>query len=515
MPLTNESAAALVNVLRPQLATLAAAWLAAGASAFGFTCCGQTLASWPADAVTLVGEVSAPLTVDGAAVGTLWVAGLQGDATQVRLAADAALLALLAQQERDLDAVAEDLVQAQDQLLALYDLSRAARSHLSLPDTLTSLACETARLVATDGAVILYAPATGAPTLGVDGEAMPEAGALLAALTLLPTHGRELVLAGRAAAPYLAGRGRDLLLIPIRIHDKADAALALVRDYGRPVFTSPEIKLAHALAEQTGSQIENVLLYEETLAQARLETEMALARTVQMRLLPHRAPVVSGLALCARAMPALQVGGDFYDFIAGPAQGPHLMTFAVGDVSGKGLSAALIMAMARSVLRSNASGGVSPARVLDGANTELYDDMTEVAMFATMFIGQYDADRRTLRYANAGHSPVVYCPVGGPARLLEADGTALGVLPISLCADHELTFGPGALLVVCTDGFNEASNVAGEMFGYEHLLHLIESLADLPPEAIADALYAAVGTFAAGHPQEDDRTLIVAKGVLP
>jgi sigma-B regulation protein RsbU (phosphoserine phosphatase) len=288
-----------------------------------------------------------------------------------------------------------------------------------------------------------------------------------------------------------------------------------VRAEGRAPFASPEIKLAHAIAEQAGSQIENVLLHEETVAQARLETEMVLARSVQKRLLPNRAPSVPGLVLHGRTVPALQVGGDFYDFITTPAQGTRLCTFAVGDVSGKGLSAALVMAMTRTVLRSKANGGASPAQVLDGANAELYDDFTEVAMFATAFVGQYNPNTQALCFANAGHSPVIYCPSGGPARLLEADGTALGVLPVSLCEDYALPFGPGELLIMGTDGFSEATNAAGEMFGYERLLRLVESLADKPAEAILDALFAAIGSFAAGHLQEDDRTLVVAKGVAP
>jgi phosphoserine phosphatase RsbU/P len=506
---------AVLAIRQRQFSTLAAAWLAAGASAFGVTSRGQVLAAWPRPNSQLAGGLTAPLIVGDIPIGELCVAGLSSTAAETRLTADAALIAQLAQHERELDGIAEELVQTQDQLLALYDLARVARSHLSLPETLAALACEAARLVETDSAGVIFVSADGEPILGSHGHSVPELTALLAGFRRLPPDGRELLVAGTAANPELATHGADLLMMPIRVRDRTDAALALVRGRGRAPFASPNIKLARAIAEQAGSQIENVLLYEETLTQARLETEMALARSVQMRLLPTRAPSIRGLELAGRAAPALQVGGDFYDFISTPSQGSRLCTFTVGDVSGKGLPAALVMAMARTVLRSKTSGGASPAQMLDGANAELYDDLTEVAMFATVFVGQYDSDTRTLHYANAGHSPVMYCPVGGKARLLEADGTALGVLPVSLCQDYSLPFGHGALLVAGTDGFSEASNAAGEMYGYERLLHLVESLADRSAGAIAEGLFAAIGDFAAGHLQEDDRTLIVAKGVVP
>ena len=129
--------------------------------------------------------------------------------------------------------------------------------------------------------------------------------------------------------------------------------------------------------------------------------------------------------------PALQVGGDFYDYFVSAKTIGRPFTFAVGDVSGKGLSAALLMAMTRTNLRGNAlrTADCTPETILARANEDLYDDFTEVGMMATVLVGQYDPASGMLSYANAGHSPVILCPAGGPARLLEADGPAMGVLP--------------------------------------------------------------------------------------
>jgi sigma-B regulation protein RsbU (phosphoserine phosphatase) len=250
---------------------------------------------------------------------------------------------------------------------------------------------------------------------------------------------------------------------------------------------------------------------------------MELAQRVQLRLLPQEIPRIAGLDVHARSRPALQVGGDFYDFIT---DGRHF-TFTVGDVSGKGMPAALLMAMTRTALRSKSRfmTKASPAAIMERANVDLYDDFTEVGMFATTFVGQYLAQERRMIYANAGHSPVMYCPAGGPVRLLEADGPALGVLPTSLCETQSLALGPGDLLIVATDGLNEANSPDGELFGYDRLLGLVEALADRPAAEIATGLYAAVeqhgsgqspepgATFPAAH-QDDDQTLVVIKGVL-
>ena len=118
-----------------------------------------------------------------------------------------------------------------------------------------------------------------------------------------------------------------------------------------------------------------------------------------------------------------------------------------------------------------------------------------------------------LHYANAGHAPVIYRRQGQPARMLEADGVPIGVLPVSLCETLAVPFAPGDVLVIATDGFSEASNLTGELFGYERLLTLVDAMADGSAAQIGHALYDAIQTFAAGRPQDDDQTLIVLRGV--
>jgi sigma-B regulation protein RsbU (phosphoserine phosphatase) len=144
----------------------------------------------------------------------------------------------------------------------------------------------------------------------------------------------------------------------------------------------------------------------------------------------------------------------------------------------------------------------------------LYDDFTRLEMFATAFLGRYAHEHRVLHYVNAGHAPVVYRPRGGPAVLLSADAPPLGMLPDAEGVVAQiLGLRAGDLLVVATDGLNEARAPSGELFGYERLLELIDRTCDAPAPVIARAVLDAVFAFQAGRIQDDDQTLIVLKGV--
>ncbi len=146
------------------------------------------------------------------------------------------------------------------------------------------------------------------------------------------------------------------------------------------------------------------------------------------------------------------------------------------------------------------------------SNRELYDDFSEVSMFATVFVGQYQPATRSLSYSNAGHSPVIYVPSGGEAQLLPADSTPMGVEPSNEAVNKKLKIRGGDVLVVASDGLNEARNGQNELFGYTRLLRLVEELAHKPARDISTELFRAVDEFSAGHSQDDDQTVVVLKG---
>lgn len=503
----------LANILKSQrkhFNVIAETWLNTGASAFTVWADGALLARW-AGRTTFIGTpIIAPIYLGATQIGELRVFGTNLGDLQMRIETDAHLISHMAHLEQNLDGMTSRLIDTQDQLLALYDLTRATRNYLDITDLLQQLAKSAVRLVKTKGAFVLLDTPEKTPwTAHYPNPILPESDLRLYLQQLQASSHEEALYWDKVLNNM--GEHSSLLMIPIEIRGSVIAALGLL-DKTKGEFTSPDRKLALAIAEHAGAQIENVLLFQANLEQTRLETEMKLAQRVQLQLLPQNPPSVEGLELWAESQPASRVGGDFYDFIVKKNQP---LTFAVGDISGKGMPAALLMAMTRTVLRtqSNTLPVPTPETLMRRSNEDLYDDFTEVSMFATVFIGQYSPRSRQLIYANAGHSPVIYCPAGQSAYLLEADGAPIGILPTSLSLDQHMNFKAGDVLVIATDGLNEARNSKDDMFGYDKLLRLIESLAHKSAAEIAEALYSAVARFSDGTMQDDDQTMIVMKGM--
>ncbi|MCB9420706.1 MAG: PP2C family protein-serine/threonine phosphatase [Ardenticatenaceae bacterium] len=443
-------------------------------------------------------------------MGELRIVGLVDDAAQARLRAEADLISQLIQSTQNLHVVTSELIDTQDQLLAMYDLTEAMRDYLDLNKVLEQLAREVARLVKVEATFVIIQKSDESWLIKQYPQPMMDLTSLRSMIDIVRVTGHEYLLNEEDAASQVVNC-RNFLMMPIKLRGDMLAAIGLINKVNGQ-FLSPDIKLTRAIAEQAGARIENAFLYQENLEKTKLQTEMELAHRVQLNLLPRRLPAVKGLDLWSDSRPALQVGGDFYDYFY---RDGRPFTFTVGDISGKGLPAALLMAMTRTVIRAKANDMPTPTPeiVVGRSNEELYDDFTDVNMFATVFVGQYNSAKRELLYANAGHSPVIFCPSGGKAQLLEADGTPVGILPTSLSRDQKLILQPGDLLVVATDGLSEAHNTKDEMFGYERLLHLTQSLAEKPAREIGQVLSHTIQEFSSGKQQDDDQTLIVLKGV--
>ncbi len=267
---------------------------------------------------------------------------------------------------------------------------------------------------------------------------------------------------------------------------------------------------ATPLPQNKGAVVAHIDITERKHLEQQLTTQIEMAATVQLRLLPQKFPQVNELDIYAHCHPAEQVGGDFYDFLSYTT---HPFAFAIGDVSGKGLPAALLMTMTHAVLHTTVRSlpQADPKAMLARMSEDLYGDLTEVGMFVTIFTGCYDPITEHLLYANAGHSPVIYCPSGGPAVLLAADAPGLGILSTSSCQNHRLPFHSNDVLVAGTDGLCESFNAAGEMFGYEQLLKTVEALATLPSSQIGTELLTTISQFTQGYKQSDDQTFVIVK----
>jgi len=247
----------------------------------------------------------------------------------------------------------------------------------------------------------------------------------------------------------------------------------------------------------------------EAAHRERLNRELEIAREVQEHLFPQRLPVVPGLEYCGHCRPAREVGGDCYDFLE---LGGGRFGIAIGDVSGKGVGAALMMASLEASLRALASVVDDPAELIERVSDQVYQ-ASSANHYATLFYAQYDPASRRLSYVNAGHNPPVVlriCAGSFQVFRLETGGPVIGLLRHGYeqgVFSHEA----GDLLVLFTDGVSESMNVRFEEWGEEKLIELAKTCYGLPVQEGMQRIFAAAQAFAAGALQHDDMTLVVLR----
>jgi serine phosphatase RsbU (regulator of sigma subunit) len=252
---------------------------------------------------------------------------------------------------------------------------------------------------------------------------------------------------------------------------------------------------------------------QELLKQQLYEKELEVAGKIQAALLPSGPPQVDGYAVAALSVPARVVGGDFYDYV--PLRDGRT-AFLVADVAGKGVSAGLVMAAARSAARSTFAYTSSPHEALVALNEQLLRDFDRTT-FVTMLCMVLDEQRNRLDIANAGHPPVLWCHAAGGVELLRMRGAALGILPEERFGDileaAEVQLEAGDLVLGYSDGVNETHDVQGRLFGEVRLQQFGTAHARLDPQRFLDRLRAELETFSRGFGQFDDITALALKAV--
>ena len=248
-------------------------------------------------------------------------------------------------------------------------------------------------------------------------------------------------------------------------------------------------------------------LAERLAAERSAATELALAREVQARLFPQVSPAIETLDYTGFCVQARVVGGDYYDFLD---LGPGRLGLVVGDVSGKGIAAALMMSNLQANLRSqSAIARDELQRALRTVNRLFYEN-TPSAAFATLFFAQYDEEQRRLTYANCGHPSALLMRRSGSIERLGSTAQVVGLFPNWDCTIEERVIDPDDTLVICSDGVTEALDQSGEEFGEDRLICAISEHRGKPPQAIADAILGEISQFS-GLAQHDDITLLVAR----
>lgn len=254
-------------------------------------------------------------------------------------------------------------------------------------------------------------------------------------------------------------------------------------------------------------------LIEESKEKQRLEGELAIAREVQTQLFPKAIPAVPGLEVAAVCHPARTVSGDYYDLIQ---LAPDRLGLAIADISGKGISAALLMASIQSALRTNLASGrfefdgrAAAAELIARMNRHLLD-YAPAEKYATFCYIVYDARRRSLTYTNAGHPPPLLF-ADNQVRRLDVGGTVVGLFDDARFQQDEIAVSPGTLLVAYSDGITEPENSFGEQFGERRLVEVVTSLRGAAPDQIVREVMAALADWQSAGEQEDDMTLLVAR----
>lgn len=274
-------------------------------------------------------------------------------------------------------------------------------------------------------------------------------------------------------------------------------------------YSNDDLEVLMLLASQVAIIIEKVMLHEQLIEKQRLETQLEVARQVQLELLPPRDPQLSGFDISAYNFPTEEVSGDYYDWVR---IYDDQIGIVIADVSGKGVPAALLMAFLRASLRAATHIGYAPQISMTKVNYLLWESI-ERNQFVTAFYGIFDATNRTLAYSNAGHCPALFMEADGTARFEERGGVPLGMFRDTRYYEFFETIKPGQLLVLYTDGATEAMNSAGEEYGRDRLVEAVRQSRDLSAREIIDFLQRDLIVWTEGQGAHDDVTFFIIKAL--
>jgi sigma-B regulation protein RsbU (phosphoserine phosphatase) len=267
------------------------------------------------------------------------------------------------------------------------------------------------------------------------------------------------------------------------------------------------MRLLDIIAMQSAQVVENARLHEKEKELEHMQAEVRLASKIQMNLLPKTLPSVNGYNIAGSMIAAQGVGGDYYDFI--PIDSNRI-AFCLGDVSGKGLPASLLMANLQATLRSQAFISASPKECMHRANDLLFRSTAD-DKFATLFLGILDAQNHTLTYCNAGQEHPFLFAQNASCKRLTTGGLMVGAFDGATFAEESIELQTGDTLVAFSDGYTEALNKQEELFTDQRIQQALEKVLSKSPKEMIEYVVGEIKTHAAGIPQFDDMTMIVIK----
>ncbi len=310
------------------------------------------------------------------------------------------------------------------------------------------------------------------------------------------------------APPTGRYRSGSFIAVPLVVNEQVIGVISITEKMTGTPYDTSDLHLLTIFANQVVIAIENAKLYERLVERERLEKELEIAHHIQMNMLPKDYPTIAGVELSGISVPAKEVGGDYYDFLP---LGDGKVGITIGDVAGKGVPAALMMVMIRSVLRAKIMADHDPQTIVTELNGHILAD-SDPRMFVTLFYAVVDGNTREMRYTNAGHNyPLIFRAAGGEVESLEHGGLLMGMFEGAAYEQGRVKLEPGDVVLFYTDGIVEAMNERDEMYGFERLCDFVRERLHEPADAIRDAIVEDTTRFVGAAPQYDDMTLIVVK----
>ncbi|HEX7294804.1 MAG TPA: GAF domain-containing SpoIIE family protein phosphatase [Pyrinomonadaceae bacterium] len=303
-------------------------------------------------------------------------------------------------------------------------------------------------------------------------------------------------------------RTRSEMVAPIISNDEIIGVFDLESDQ-LDAYSKDDLDVLMLLAAQVAIIIEKVMLHEQLIEKKRLEGQLEVARQVQLELLPAGDPELAGYDISAYNFPTEEVSGDYYDWVS---IYEDQIAIVIADVSGKGVPAALLMAFLRASLRAATHIGYATHISMAKVNYLLWESI-ERNQFVTAFYGILDGPNRTLSYSNAGHTPSLLVHADGSHRFIDRGNVPLGMFRDTRYHEYYLSFDPGDLLVLYTDGVTEATNPSGEEFGRERLAEAVKAHSNLTARDLIAGLQREVLNWTDGLGAGDDVTFFVIKAL--
>lgn len=410
---------------------------------------------------------------------------------------------------------------SEDRLSLLYRVSQTFSSSLDLSEVLSRVMDEVVAATRAERGFVMLRQDDGAfrfaAARGLDQKIVeaPEFQVSRGIVDRVAAEGKPLLTSDAQNEAWLASRDsvrivgvRAILCVPLELKGRVEGVIYVDSRLQTGVFSPGDVDMLQGIAASAAIAIDNARLYQVAVEKGRMERELQVAREVQLSLLPHGVPELGGWDFASCWQPAREVSGDFYDFVTFRDGSLGLV---IGDVTDKGMPAALFMASARSVVRACVAAAYEPALAVEQANDALADEAPN-GMFVTLLLAQLNHDHGGVRIVNAGNNrPILYRSSVGQLTEVGAPGLPLGIDSGARYQTSEELLVPGDFLLFHTDGLTDATDADFDLFGMDRVRSVLLASAEASAEDVGQRLRLAVAAFTGDTPPFDDITFLLAR----